>query len=172
MSSVEITRTILPSKLQSFSLVKGNKAKDCCPSHDDLIPSLTVRMTGQNILIHCFERCGFTEILSFLGSEKSDFSNKLNGFISQQREEARTHLRYSPLCHLYSKESIEEISVFLNRFFNDLEQDSVLINDDWYEKWDKTLGLRDESEILCPSCERFSAQGVCPSCGAYIKTNH
>ena len=104
MSSVQITKTILPSKLQKSSLENGNKTEDYCPSDDDLKPSLTVRMTDQNKLM--------------------------------------------------------------------LSQDSELLSCDWPEKWDKTLGLKDNSEILCPNCEEFSSQSICQNCGADIKTNH
>jgi len=47
-----------------------------------------------------------------------------------------------------------------------------VINDDWPETWEQTLGIQDESEIRCPNCDEFVAQLVCPSCSAEIRTHH
>jgi hypothetical protein len=42
----------------------------CCPAHQDRTPSMTVRETGDGlILVHCFAGCGIDSILSAVGME-------------------------------------------------------------------------------------------------------
>jgi CHC2 zinc finger len=42
----------------------------CCPAHEDRQPSMTVRETGDGlILVHCFAGCGIDSILSAVGME-------------------------------------------------------------------------------------------------------
>src|SRR5262245_47175971 len=45
----------------------------CCPAHDDLDPSLSMRMTDDGvILLHCHAGCEFEEIVEALGIEARD----------------------------------------------------------------------------------------------------
>ena len=62
--------------------------------------------------------------------------------------------------------------LLVSLFYDVLDREPELAHEDWPEAWDVTLGLRDESEVPCPSCEQLSAQILCPNCGAHIKTNH
>jgi hypothetical protein len=40
----------------------------CCPAHEDKSPSLSIKDTGDKILLHCFAGCSFEEIVSVLRS--------------------------------------------------------------------------------------------------------
>jgi hypothetical protein len=44
----------------------------CCPAHQDKSPSMTVRITPETILIHCFAGCSTEEILGAIGMEFGD----------------------------------------------------------------------------------------------------
>ncbi len=45
----------------------------CCPAHDDLGPSLSVRETPEGaVLMHCFAGCPVTEVVAALGLQMSD----------------------------------------------------------------------------------------------------
>ena len=48
--------------------------------------------------------------------------------------------------------------------------DPPVLDDNWPETWEQTLGIQDESEIRCPNCDEFAAQLVCPSFSAEILT--
>jgi len=43
-----------------------------CPAHDDKSPSLSIRDTGDRVLIHCFVGCDPVDILSAIGLEWND----------------------------------------------------------------------------------------------------
>ena len=53
-----------------------------CPSHDDKSPSMTVKLDGDRVLIHCFAGCEPTEIVHALGMHWTDF---FEGSIPQER---------------------------------------------------------------------------------------
>lgn len=38
----------------------------CCPSHDDRSPSLSIRDTGDKVLLHCFAGCPAQDVLDAL----------------------------------------------------------------------------------------------------------
>lgn len=44
----------------------------CCPAHDDKSPSLTIKDTGDRILIHCFAGCPLSEIVAAIGMDLRD----------------------------------------------------------------------------------------------------
>lgn len=54
-----------------------------CPSHNDRKPSLSVRVSGGRILIHCFAGCSTERILEALGMQWGD--------LFEEGEEARAH---------------------------------------------------------------------------------
>jgi hypothetical protein len=39
----------------------------CCPAHDDKTPSLTIKDTGDRILMHCFVGCHISDIVAAIG---------------------------------------------------------------------------------------------------------
>ena len=43
-----------------------------CPAHDDSSPSLSIRDTGETILLNCFAGCNATDVLSAIGMEWKD----------------------------------------------------------------------------------------------------
>lgn len=43
-----------------------------CPAHDDNRPSLSIRVAGDHVLIHCWAGCGAAEIVAALGLELRD----------------------------------------------------------------------------------------------------
>ena len=43
-----------------------------CPAHDDKSPSLSIRETGDKVLIHCFVGCDAEDVLTAVGLEWSD----------------------------------------------------------------------------------------------------
>ena len=52
----------------------------CCPSHSDRSPSMSVKDTGDKILVHCFGGCTTDEITGALGLELTDlFAEKRTG---------------------------------------------------------------------------------------------
>jgi len=45
----------------------------CCPAHDDKHPSLSIRLTDDDVvLLHCHAGCDTSEVLAALGMEMSD----------------------------------------------------------------------------------------------------
>ncbi|WP_156762722.1 CHC2 zinc finger domain-containing protein [Woeseia oceani] len=48
-----------------------------CPAHDDRTPSLSVRDTGDRVLLHCFAGCDALDVVHALGLELADlFADK------------------------------------------------------------------------------------------------
>ena len=43
-----------------------------CPAHDDKSPSLSIRDTGEKVLIHCFTGCDPEDVLTAVGLEWKD----------------------------------------------------------------------------------------------------
>lgn len=43
-----------------------------CPSHEDRLPSLTVKSLDDRVLIHCFAGCGAIDVLDALGLSWTD----------------------------------------------------------------------------------------------------
>jgi hypothetical protein len=53
---------------------KGDKAKACCPAHNDSKPSLSVSPgKGGRLLVRCMAGCKFKDIVAALGLEEQDF---------------------------------------------------------------------------------------------------
>lgn len=55
------------SKLEKVRQIGDGKCMACCPAHDDKTPSLSVRDTGENMLIHCFAGCCADDVLATVG---------------------------------------------------------------------------------------------------------
>jgi len=45
----------------------------CCPAHEDKGPSLSVKDTGDRLLLHCFAGCTFRDIADAIGARPSQF---------------------------------------------------------------------------------------------------
>jgi len=59
-----------------------NQWQALCPAHDDKVPSLSIRLDGEKILLHCHAECKTKDILRKVGCEDSDLfvhGQKRNG---------------------------------------------------------------------------------------------
>jgi len=54
-------------KLEKVRCTSDNKWMACCPAHDDKTPSLSIRLTDDRLLLHCFAGCPTEDVLSALG---------------------------------------------------------------------------------------------------------
>lgn len=80
--------------LEVLSLLKSVRPRGTaqwsarCPAHGDRTPSLSIRETGDRILLHCFSSCAPEEIVSALGLEMRDLF--MDSPISQGQRPAPT----------------------------------------------------------------------------------
>ena len=72
-----------------------------CPSHDDRSPSLSIKRTGDRVLLHCFAGCRIDAILSSLGLSLGDLfdrpighkARQLSGYDKRRLGQAREALK-------------------------------------------------------------------------------
>jgi len=55
------------NQLDQIKRTGDNKWMACCPAHDDKSPSLSIRLTDDRLLLHCFAGCPAEDVLSALG---------------------------------------------------------------------------------------------------------
>lgn len=61
---------VLLARLEKVKRTGAESWIACCPAHQDRQPSMTIRETGDGlILVHCFAGCGIDSILSAVGME-------------------------------------------------------------------------------------------------------
>lgn len=63
---------LLLSKLEKLKRTGSNKYIACCPSHDDVSPSLAIREDHGRLLLHCFAGCDTEAVLASVGLTFSD----------------------------------------------------------------------------------------------------
>lgn len=127
---------ILPSLGKARSLGR-NKWVACCPAHDDKSPSLSIQITDNRILMHCFAGCHIEDITAAMGLRISDlFSGSLSR--EQRREYKRQQYRTV----------IKHESLFLHMAKNDL-QNGLEISAIDKERIDKAAArVRKAKEVL------------------------
>lgn len=62
----------LLARLDRVRAAGDRKWAACCPAHEDRSPSLSIRDTGERILIHCFAGCFAEDVLSAIGLTFAD----------------------------------------------------------------------------------------------------
>ena len=67
---------ILLSRLSGVKEVRPGQYIARCPAHDDQHPSLSIKVTDDRILLHCFAGCKYEEILRALGLQKEASPNE------------------------------------------------------------------------------------------------
>ncbi|WP_457667705.1 CHC2 zinc finger domain-containing protein [Thiolapillus sp.] len=60
------------NKLDKVRRTGENQWVACCPVHDDRSPSLSIRLTADRILLHCFAGCPAEDVLSALNLTFND----------------------------------------------------------------------------------------------------
>lgn len=65
-----------------------------CPAHDDKSPSLSIRDTGERVLIHCFAECDSSDVLTAVGLEWKDiYPDKVECAYKRPNEGAAKYAR-------------------------------------------------------------------------------
>lgn len=62
----------LLSRLERVRQLSPDSFLACCPGHDDQHPSLSIKMTLDKLLLHCFAGCSVSSICTALGIEMKD----------------------------------------------------------------------------------------------------
>ena len=85
----------------------GDAYMACCPAHDDKNPSLSIRLEGSRVLLHCFAGCSFEDITEAVGMPQEamfdDYRGespcepkiKWNGQGSEATAAVQHHIRHS-----------------------------------------------------------------------------
>ena len=63
---------VLLARLESVRPAGDGRWYARCPAHDDKSPSLSIRDTGEKVLIHCFTGCDPEDVLHAVGLEWKD----------------------------------------------------------------------------------------------------
>lgn len=72
-----IQATTLLSRLDNPRQIGPDRWQARCPAHEDRTPSLSIRLTTDRLLIHCWAGCGADDILAAVGLNWSDlFSDR------------------------------------------------------------------------------------------------
>jgi hypothetical protein len=61
--------------LPRFRTIGHDRSIACCPAHEDKNPSLTIRETGEKILVYCWAGCSVSDICSAIGITVADLFN-------------------------------------------------------------------------------------------------
>ena len=67
MSAVDLLE-----RLEAVRVTGPNRWIARCPAHDDRSPSLSVRDTGERLLLHCFAGCDACDVVRAVGLELAD----------------------------------------------------------------------------------------------------
>lgn len=113
---------MLQNILNQLSKVRRTGDKSwmaCCPAHDDRSPSLSIKDTGDKILLRCFAGCETESVVGSIGLTMSDlFSDPLS---DSRRERYRK---------AYTKNQIEHERLVLAIAEHDRARGKRLSNDD------------------------------------------
>jgi hypothetical protein len=66
--------------LPRFRTIGQDRFIACCPAHEDKNPSLTIRETGDKILIYCWAGCSVSDICSAIGITVADLFHDSNHY--------------------------------------------------------------------------------------------
>lgn len=87
-----MTPDTLISRLQGVRQFGTDRWSARCPAHEDSSPSLSVRLTDDRVLIHCFAGCAPDDILAAVGLSWRDlFADQWKA--AEHAQHARGHLR-------------------------------------------------------------------------------
>ncbi len=64
--------SLLLDRLEHVKATGQGKWLALCPAHDDRSPSLSIRETGDRVLVHCFAGCAVSDVLLALGLSMAD----------------------------------------------------------------------------------------------------
>jgi hypothetical protein len=64
--------SLLLDRLEHVKATGQGKWLARCPAHDDRSPSLSIRETGDRVLVHCFAGCAVSDVLLALGLGMAD----------------------------------------------------------------------------------------------------
>jgi len=86
----------LLSRLEGVREVRSGQFYARCSAHDDGSPSLSIRHTGDKILLHCFAGCSPNDVLAAVGLSFSD--------LYEDRWKAAEQAAYTAAGHEASKQ--------------------------------------------------------------------
>ena len=109
--TIEETWEKLGHKLKNHRLIKSNSATASCPAHKDGVPSLSIQLKKDIILLKCHAGCTFSEIIKALRLSSSDFKFKKKPGKFKRRS-ADTHIsmkrKYSWIrCQIFTKKLLK-----------------------------------------------------------------
>jgi hypothetical protein len=81
---------MLLSSLQKVRKSGPDEWVACCPAHKDKSPSMTIKVTPDTILVHCFAGCSTENILSSIGMTFDDLYPDHHRTVKPQRISARS----------------------------------------------------------------------------------
>ena len=84
------------NRLDRVRRTGADKWMACCPAHDDKSPSLSIRLTDDRILLHCFAGCSAEAVLDALGLKFSDLYDDASR-AAYARATANDGRRFKPL---------------------------------------------------------------------------
>ena len=76
--TIEETWEKLGQELKNHRLIKSNSVTASCPAHKDGVPSLSIQLKKDIILLKCHAGCSFSEIIKALRLSTSDFKKRRN----------------------------------------------------------------------------------------------
>ena len=84
------------NRLDKVRRTGNNKWQALCPSHDDRSPSLSIRLTDDRVLLHCFAGCPAEDVLDALGLTFGDlYDNASQAAVA--RSTANQGRKFKPL---------------------------------------------------------------------------
>lgn len=100
---------------QRVKRLSDDRYQACCPAHDDSSPSLTLRQSGDRVLVHCHAGCTFQEICDAVGLSPKEWFNDTE--IPVERKPARQirHVEREAYLHraLVDRNRLNELRVDL-----------------------------------------------------------
>jgi len=85
---------LLLSRLKKVRKSGRDEWTACCPAHDDRSPSLSIKDTGETVLLHCFAGCPAEDVLAAVGMTFADVMPE------KPLEYKKANLPFSPLTML------------------------------------------------------------------------
>jgi hypothetical protein len=72
LDTITSKTSLLLDRLNHVKATGQGKWLARCPAHDDRSPSLSIRETGDRVLVHCFAGCAVSDVLLALGLGMAD----------------------------------------------------------------------------------------------------
>ncbi|EGV18773.1 hypothetical protein [Thiocapsa marina] len=101
----------LLNRLEGVRAAGDGKWSARCPAHEDRSPSLSVRDTGERVLLHCFTGCESEDVLAALGLTWSDlYEDRLDAARFAQRPNKALRRRMADLDPLEVERAVLRIA--------------------------------------------------------------